>query len=154
MTLSPIPWSILMQCTYIMSRYSVALLFLSLATNSGNNSVSGLHYCVAGLTKPTWKDGGRHNHSTSSASSSSLWSCCTVDHYSKGTHCCLALYSVSVLFVYTAAVSTVGSATMSGRYISVIMLSLAWFYLIHCWLCFAVRHEAIFSFSHTTIIPD
>lgn len=91
LTVRSIPWSILMQWTYIMSRYSVALLFLCLTTNSSNNSASGLHYCVAGLTKPTWKDSGRHNHFTSSASSSSLWSCCfhvAVDHYSKGAHCC------------------------------------------------------------------
>lgn len=143
MTISPIPRSILTQCTYIMSRYSVALL---LPTNSSNNYFSGLQCCLAGLIKPTWKDSGRHNHFTSSASSSSLWSCCTADHYSKGRHCCLALYSISVLFVYTAAFSTVGWSTICIRYVSVIMLSLACFYLICLWLRFAFRLEAIFFF--------
>lgn len=133
MTVSPIPWSIPTQCTYIMSRYSVALLF---PANSSNSSVSGLRCCVAGLTKPTWKDSRRHNHFTSSASSSALWSCCAVDHYSMETHCCLALCSVSVLFVDTASISTVASATMRSRCVSVIVLSLACFYLIRSWLCF------------------
>lgn len=97
---------------YILSGYSVALLFLFiffifflfLATNS-NNSVSGLLWCLARLTKPTLKDSGRDNHSTSAASFCDLWSCCSLDHYSKGTPCCLALYSVSV-YIYTVTVST------------------------------------------------
>lgn len=76
MTVNPFPQSILTQCSYIMSGYSVALLFLFLffyllflfLTANSNNSVSGLLWCLARLTKPTLKDSGRDNHSTSAAS--------------------------------------------------------------------------------------
>lgn len=85
--------------------------FLFLAANS-NNSVSGLLWCLARLTKPTLKDSGRDNHSTSAASFCDLWSCCLLNHYSKETPCCLALYSVSV-YIYTVTVSTADSDTIA-----------------------------------------
>lgn len=56
-------------------------------------------------------------------------------------------YSVPELLIHAAALSTVASVTLCRTYACVSILSDACFYLICCWLCFAVRHEAI-SFPH------